>query len=165
MVVDRPVTDPAATQVRDEGLAEAVHEGPAEQDWDAAGAGVHADADLGRGPAVAGEDRRFLVRANHVDRPPRSPRRIGKHQEMPVPRRRNDTPFGRRQPGLDQRAVRLQNLLDIRRVPRHGIAARHPPFERHRAHQIGEHKRGELGHGKRVRGGMNDAILCDAGGK
>ena len=43
VVVDRPVADPAAAEVGDERLAEAVQQRPAEQDRDAAGAGVGVD--------------------------------------------------------------------------------------------------------------------------
>ena len=49
MVVDRTVADLAAAQVRDEGLADGVDQGPAQQDRDARIAGVGVDGGAGGG--------------------------------------------------------------------------------------------------------------------
>ena len=65
--VDRPVADVAAAQVGDERLAEPVQQRAAEQDRDAAGAGVRVDV---------GDVRRLDVRRVEVQRrPPRRRRR------------------------------------------------------------------------------------------
>ena len=118
---------------------------------DLGNAGVDADPHLGAGRVVwRGGDRLVLVSVDNVDRPPRRPDRVGKHQEVAVARGRDDPAAGVGEARLDPLAVRPQDQADVSLVALRGVGPRHPLLERDRTHQVGEDERGWLRH--RARG-------------
>jgi hypothetical protein len=65
---------------------------------------------------------------------------------MPVAGRRNHPASELHQPPLDPLPMGLQNLLDKRLIALRIVLARHLAFEVHRADDVGEQDRLELGH-------------------
>jgi hypothetical protein len=66
VVIDRPVADPAAAEIRDERLTQAVQQRPAEQDRDPAGTGVRVDVgDVGM-VDIARVQAQFTLGPGHV---------------------------------------------------------------------------------------------------